>query len=222
VLLDQAFAPPPRTPRLLRRSLPALAFLLLAFSTSGCSMFRAQFGGGIGLGADIKIPGLLHTGLSAGQYMNIGIRYDDPELSHDASATLVAWHWEGRESRRPEGPKEQQLPLGRGRTLLGEHACWGGLPPLTTYNDRDGLSVWDFEIGVMLLVLDFRIGFNPLRLDRPDKRPRHPAPPPPERPPTAPREDEGVPSRSPGMRPTYERDPLLPAVDPPPDRGSGD
>ncbi|MBI3725282.1 hypothetical protein HY251_15225 [bacterium] len=190
-------------------------------------MFRAQFGGGIGIGADIKIPGLIHTGLSAGQYMNVGIRYDDPELSHDASATLVAWHWEGRESRRPEGPKEHTLPLGRGRTLLGEHSCWAVLPPLTTTNDKDGLSVWDFEIGIMLLVLDFRIGFNPLRLDRPDKRPRQPttAPPPREARPPSTELDASAPakpSRSGGLRPTYERDPLLPAVDPPPDRGSGD
>src|SRR5947208_2875298 len=123
-----------------RRGSFILLAIVLSGAGSGCSAFRAQFGGGIGIGADIKIPGLVHTGLDAGQYMNLGIRYDDPELSHDASATLVAWHWEGRESRRRE----------ERRKLIPEHACWAGLPPLTTNNDRDGLSVWDFEIGIML------------------------------------------------------------------------
>lgn len=181
----------------------ALALGALAFATSGCSAFRAQFGGGIGVGADIKIPGLIHAGLDAGQYMNIGLRYDEPELSHDASACLVAWHWEGRESRRPE----------EGRKLLSEHQCWAVLPPLTTQIDRDGLSVWDFEVGVMLLVIDLRIGFNPLRWDNPDKRPR-------ERPPAAAPRQPGPGRAAPAPeRSVYERDPLVPANDPPHERG---
>jgi hypothetical protein len=190
-----------------------IVFLAAVLSTQGCSAFRAQFGGGIGLGVDVKIPGLLHTGLDAGQFMNLGVRYDTPELSHDASATLVAWHWEGRESRRPE----------QGHKLLPEHQCWAALPPLTTVNNKDGQSVWDFEIGIMLLVMDFRLGFNPLRWDNPDKRPRerppvaNPLPPPPqgELPASAP----GPSARPARPEPSvYERDPLLPAGDPPSER----
>jgi hypothetical protein len=172
-------------------------------------MFRVQFGGGIGLGADIKIPGFCHTGLDAGQYMNIGLRYDEPELSHDASATLVAWHWEGRESRRPE----------EGKKLIAEHQCWGWIPPVTTVNDKDGLSVWDFEIGIMFFVLDLRLGFNPLRLDHPDKKPRHPQPEGKiiyglDKPPAPTRRPPATSQPSP-----YERDPLLPQGDPPQERG---
>lgn len=178
-----------------------IAFVFLALASSGCSAFRAQFGGGIGLGADIKIPGLVHTGLDAGQYMNVGLRYDEPELCHDASATLVAWHWEGRQSKRPE----------EGRKLIAEHQCWAGLPPLTTGIDRDGLSVWDFEIGVMFLVLDIRLGFNPLRWNNPDRRPRDRGAPPPQ---PQRRPQPATPERS-----VYERDPLVPAADSPRERG---
>jgi hypothetical protein len=176
--------------------------LLVAFlaSTSGCAGFRAQFGGGIGIGADIKIPGFCHTGLSAGEYMNVGVRYDEPELSHDAEITAVAWHWEGRQSRR----------RGEGRKFIGEHACFGWIPPLTTYLDKDDLAIWDFEIGVNLLVIDIRLGFNPVRLVRPPRRnpgdDAVPAPPPP---PPRPRPVE---------RDYFETDPLLQPGDPPPDR----
>lgn len=192
-------------PRHARRVSVALGVGGLLLAASGCSMFRAQLGGGIGIGADLKIPGLVHTGLSAGQYMNVGIRYDDPELSHDASATLVAWHWEGRQSHRK----------GEGRAFLGEHSCWAGVPPLTETLDKDHLSVWDFEIGVNLLVIDVRLGFNPVRLDQGGHRRAEPAPVtrPLPRAPAAP-----APPRRPN--PAAERDPLMPgAVDPPIDAG---
>jgi hypothetical protein len=193
----------------MRRLSTTLLLLGVALVSNGCSMFRAQFGGGIGIGADVKLPGLLHTGLSAGQYMNVGIRYDTPELSHDASATLVAWHWEGRQNRRRE----------QGRKYIPEHSCWAVLPPLTKMIDRDQLSVWDFEIGLDLLVLDLRVGFNPLRWEGWARSPRPPEPAEPA--PTAPPPDSRpvAPARHPTV---YERDPLLPPVDPPPERGDDD
>lgn len=136
-----------------------LILALLAFAP-GCQAFRAQIGGGIGIGADIKLPGLVHTGLSAGQFMNIGIRYDDPELSNDVEVNAIAYHWSGRHSRGPE----------HRRRLISEHSCWAGVPPITTIEDKDdNLSAWDFEIGIMALVLDIRLGFGPARLERPKK-----------------------------------------------------
>ncbi len=188
----------------MRRSVAILAlrivFLGALASTSGCAGFRAQFGGGIGIGADIKLPGLCHTGLSAGQYMNVGLRYDTPELSHDAEVTALAWHWEGRQSRR-RGPKSD----GGGRHFLGEHACFGWIPPATTYLDKDDLAIWDFEIGLNLLVIDFRLGFNPVRLIRPPRpRPEPPAP---------------TPTATPRPSKSYwESDPLIQPGDPPSER----
>lgn len=184
----------------MRRLVPTAVLALLAVSASGCAGFRAQFGGGVGIGADLKLPGLCHTGLAAGEYMNIGIRYDEPELSHDAHVTALVWHWEGRQSRRP-GDKH--------RYFLGEHACFGWVPPVTTYLDKDDLAIWDFEIGVDLLVIDVRLGFNPVRLVRPPRR--HPdeavpAPPPP------------PPRVRPAERPYFESDPLLQPGDPPPEQ----
>jgi hypothetical protein len=176
-----------------------IGLLALLASASGCAGFRAQFGGGIGIGADIKIPGFCHTGLSAGEYMNVGIRYDEPELSHDAEVVAIAWHWEGRQSRR----------RGEGRRFVGEHACFGWIPPVTTYLDKDDLAIWDLEIGLNLLVIDLRLGFNPVRLVRPP----HPSP-----------ADQMVPApppptpRQPAERDYYESDPLLQPGDPPPDR----
>ncbi len=191
----------------MRSSVSLALVLLVVGTTSGCAGFRAQFGGGIGLGADIKIPGFCHTGLSAGEYMNIGIRYDDPELSHDAEVTAVAWHWEGRQSRR----------RGEGRKFICEHACFGWIPPYTTYVDKDDLAIWDLEIGVNLLVLDMRLGFNPARLFHPPKRSQNDAEKGPpanegtsETPPTQPR-------KPPREGNYYETDPLLQPGDPPPD-----
>jgi hypothetical protein len=181
-----------------RRSGAIFVLVFLVLATSGCAGFRAQIGGGVGIGADIKLPGFCHTGLSAGQYMNIGIRYDEPELSHDAEVNAIAWHWEGRQSRR-RGPARE----GGGRHFLGEHACFGWIPPATTYLDKDDLAIWDLEIGLNLLVIDIRLGFNPVRLIRPPRPRPEPAPSPP---PTAtPR-----PSRS-----YWESDPLLQPGDPP-------
>ncbi|HZU95985.1 MAG TPA: hypothetical protein VFF73_04695 [Planctomycetota bacterium] len=143
----------------MRRWCGALLLGVALVSTSGCAGFRAQFGGGIGLGADVKLPGLWHMGLSAGQYMNVGIRYDEPELSHDAEINAMVWHWEGRQSRHRGTP----------RHFVCEHACWGVLPPVTTTCNKDDLAIWDFEIGLNLLVIDLRLGFNPVRLVRPPK-----------------------------------------------------
>ena len=190
----------------MRRPASLLGLLFLLVATSGCAGFRAQFGGGIGIGADIKLPGLCHTGLSAGQYMNIGIRYDEPELSHDAEINAFIWHWEGRQSRR----------RGEGRHFLCEHACFAWIPPATTYVDKDDLAVWDFEIGVNLLVIDVRLGFNPVRLIRPPKKAPESATPAPG--PSAP---APVPVERASPRPSkdyYETDPLLQPGDPPPDK----
>lgn len=175
----------------------SISFLFAALvASSGCAGFRAQIGGGIGIGADLKLPGFCHTGLSAGQYMNIGIRYDTPELSHDAEVNAIAWHWEGRQSRR----------RGAGRHFLVEHACWGWIPPVTTYEDKDDLAIWDFEVGVNLLVIDIRLGFNPVRLVRPPRKPSE-APPAP------------APSAQPRPSKDYwESDPLVQPGDPPPER----
>ena len=187
--------------------------VLLVGTTSGCAGFRAQFGGGIGLGADIKIPGFCHTGLSAGEYMNIGIRYDDPELSHDAEVNAIAWHWEGRQSRR----------RGEGRKFICEHACYGWIPPETTYVDKDELAIWDFEIGVNLLVLDVRLGFAPARLVHPAKSSPNKDATPSQGPTTtgATRDSTDAPAPAPKKPPRdgnyYETDPLLQPGDPPPD-----
>lgn len=181
----------------MRRAASILVLLSALATTSGCAGFRAQFGGGIGLGADIKLPGFCHTGLSAGQYMNVGLRYDNPELSHDAEITAIAWHWEGRQSRR----------RGEGRHFLVDHACWGWIPPVTSYETKDDLAIWDFELGVNLLVIDVRLGFNPVRLVRPPKV----APPPP--PPPAPTPARPAPEPTP--KTYYENDPLMQPGDPP-------
>lgn len=179
-----------------RRATLALAALLLLL-LGGCQAFRVQIGGGIGLGADIKLPGLCHTGLSAGQFMNIGLRYDQLELSHDVELNALAFHWSGRQSKGPE----------HARRWLDEHRCWGWLPELfTEYDTDDGLSAWDFEIGIMALVLDFRIGFGPARLDRPAKR--VPPPPSPSRRPVPPPPARSVESGRVSDAPVDDRDPL--------------
>lgn len=122
--------------------------LMTTMALAGCGRaWRIEAGTGLGLGADLKVPGLLHTGLAAGRFHNKGFRYDTGwRDDREDNATLLLWHWE----RNPDRPP------------LGTHTCWGLLPPLTTTSRwGDEREAYSLEIGLMLVFVDLRIGFNP-------------------------------------------------------------
>ena len=124
--------------------------VLVALSTSigGCAMFRAAVGMGAGIGADVKIPALLHAGAGVGTFQHVGTHYGRPaHKSWETSANFVLWHWEGDLSE----------------PVSVDHACAGLFPPLTSYDENsDDIDGWSLEIGLMLGVIDLRLGFNPM------------------------------------------------------------
>lgn len=138
-------------------SVAALAALLAA--APGCSMFRAQVGYGLGLGVDLQVPALLHTGLAAGDFTHVGPSYGRPARARrEVGLTALVWHYEGERDVTEDDwfPAESSRP---------KHGCWAGLPPASTYTgDKIGTDVqpYSFEIGLMLIGVDLRLGFNPV------------------------------------------------------------
>jgi len=157
------------------RTLIALvALVLLASGSSGCLMVRAEVGVGLGLGADVRIPGLAHVGAGAGEFKTAGWRYDlGYGTRREVHGAAVLWHFEGRrgvltsdEDRAlREGRLDADAEAALRRRLRPSHACFGLLPPLTSHGrDRTGRLVdpWSLEVGLMLVFFDVRLGFNPL------------------------------------------------------------
>lgn len=128
--------------------------LTLVCLGSGCGMFRAQFGLGYGLGADVEIPGIVHTGLGVGSFYTVGTVYNLGYVEREETLiSVLAWHHCG-------------IDDGRGFPGLVDHACWCWLPPLTQYRHRGGelsrhARGWSFEFGAMCLFFNFRLGINP-------------------------------------------------------------
>ena len=143
--------------------------LLLLFAVSGCASVRAQVGYGFGAGADVKIPLLLHTGLGFGFWKHIGPDYgraaDGKEPAReedgdywDITVTYpfkVAHHESCRRQRNhgfPEDPLDQDRPE--------NHDCKMFLP-VSLFTDGYTYHHYALEIGLMLGVVDLRLGFNP-------------------------------------------------------------
>jgi hypothetical protein len=127
----------------IRRSLAAFVLAVV----SGCC---AQVGVGVGLGADVRVPVLLHTGLEAGSFVSAGPHYGKKDYSS-----------EGRWIPR------FMLPFGHVDGweifITSDHACWAVLPVATETNSTSleadpGLAL---EVGLMLGVLELRWGVNP-------------------------------------------------------------
>lgn len=133
----------------LRRTL----LLAVAVLSTGCQMFRAEVGMGAGLGATVKVPALVHTGLEVGDFQHAGWHYGrESQNEREAIATVVFWHWEG-DLREP---------------MQTHHACAALIPPLTTYsNDEADRDMWSLELGLSLFLFDLRLGFNPAAQPRP-------------------------------------------------------
>jgi hypothetical protein len=131
-----------------RNSNAAGAIVALLF-LSGCSAnaLRCNVGVGIGLGADVQVSGLLHGGLLAGAFAEGGPYYGEDAGRLDGSVTLGLFHFMDRGFKHSKN----------------HHMCFGLLPgisgPLWDL-DRDA-HPWAFELGVALLLVEFRIGYDP-------------------------------------------------------------
>ncbi len=139
---------------------------------SGCTLARAQVGVGLGLGADVKLPALAHTGLGAGEFVHVGPRYDQSfGVERETIVNVPGWHWEGARGtltadeyhRVHSGDLSPGAEAAARSELRRTHACAGGLPAVTTYSHGpDQIAEASLEVGLMLGLFDILIGFNPL------------------------------------------------------------
>ena len=141
------------------RARALLAALLL--SLGGCRLFRAEVGLGLGLGAEVHLSGLVHTGALATAYAGLGVLYHRPSAGLPfgfvglSSVTLPFFHWSGL-----------SLPIGPAYRTLTVHSNLGLLPPLTAgvAGEKRGRwrPVWAFEVSVAALFVTVRLGFDPI------------------------------------------------------------
>lgn len=141
---------------MVRRALLLLALALLP----ACKATRAEAGFGLGLGVDVHLSGVLHTGLLASRGIGTyGPVYGKSEGRTDYLAlTFGLYHYE---------------QSGFKRTFY-EHSNLGVAPPLTKgLLSRDVRShPWAFELTIAPVFCLLRIGFDPTLLFEPDPVPR--------------------------------------------------
>ena len=124
--------------------------VLLALLASGCSAFRADIGPGIGIGADVQIPAVLHTGFGVGYYTYVGHNYGEGWRAFndwEMGDTLIFVHL---------ATDEQYY----------RHFCFAFLPIVTTIDeDHAGPDLpqgWHrLEVGLFALFIGVRLGVDP-------------------------------------------------------------
>ncbi len=142
--------------------LSAIALVLVSWC-AGCAAFRAEVGHGVGLGVQLGVPAVLHTGLGGGQFEHLGHNYRDgwrhgnpgaPGYDIDAEFALVVAHWsEARDRFVLDGGAEAAL----GCFGPSQHACV--LVPVAAHPGH--ASSYGLEVSAALLFFDLRLGFNP-------------------------------------------------------------
>lgn len=135
-----------------------LPLLVIGLASPGCSAFRAEFGVGPGLGADVHMSGLVHTGALAAMNITGGTTYGEQSGGLGATLTVPAFHYELIFLGGPCGGTQYQ------------HSSLGLLPPLT--GGVSGTEVrsrpWAFELALGLGLVMIRIGVDPSVLFDPD------------------------------------------------------
>lgn len=150
-------------------------FLAGALLLSGCSAFRAEIGLGVGIGAEIELPAVLHTGFSAAGFYYVGHNYKTgwragtPSGHFDESKSFIIGH---------DTDDYESWP-----GAIRQHYC-DAIVPIWTSGEHDPTEWQALEIRAHALFIGFRIGFNawnlfPGKEAGPPKVEPQPAPSPP-------------------------------------------
>lgn len=126
---------------------------LLLFATAmlvgpGCSAFRADVGLGVGFGAEIELPVVLHTGLAGSGFYYVGHDYHrgwragNTTTHLDESGALLFVHYADE--------------YGSGN----HHECMGFFP-IWTSREKDPTEWQPLEVRVYALFVALRLGWNP-------------------------------------------------------------
>ncbi|RMG09559.1 MAG: hypothetical protein D6731_19220 [Planctomycetota bacterium] len=143
----------------MKRAAPLLAVGLLLLP--GCRSLRAEVGVGAGFGVELSLPVVLHTGLSLGGFTYVGHRYDrgwgahrkDGDFDHSGRALFFC-------SMSHDGAI---LPPDLAIWKAAEFHTCGGVAPLLwdVLREKDPRESYALEIGVHLLFVSLRLGWNP-------------------------------------------------------------
>ena len=146
------------------KRLAALLLSCLLLAAPGCASFRAEVGVGAGLGVEVSLPVILHTGFALGGFTYVGHRYDkgwgahrkDGDFDHSGSAVLF-------HSMSHDGAI---IPPDLAIWKAGEEHTCGGVAPLLwdVIREKDTRHSYAFEIGIHLLAISIRLGWNPYYL----------------------------------------------------------
>ena len=145
-----------------RHSIPTTACLLLALLLpflAGCNAVRAQIGVGMGIGAQVKIPATLHTGICFGSYRHMGFDYGRGLCMGERFAKywkvgcFIVCHNEFY---------ADDFMVGTYYTAWAKHSCAALLPFLydKDYPEEDVFGAYSLEVDVAALLLDIRLGIN--------------------------------------------------------------
>lgn len=144
-----------------RRMVRRLFLFVVLALLPACKATRAEFGFGLGLGADVHLSGALHTGLLAsrgiGTYGPVYGKSAGGRLDYTA-VTLGLFHYEYTGFKR----------------AFYEHSNLGVAPPLTTglLSRTVRAHPWAFELTIAPVFCLLRVGFDPMLLFEPDPVPR--------------------------------------------------
>jgi len=119
------------------------ALLLIAGSLSGCSAFAISGGVGIGVGADLRVSGLLHTGAIAWFGFEGGSVYGRSPSLFNLLAALAFPHFEDSSFKG----------------TAFEHRCLGLLPGLLSEGEHH--HPWAFEVNVAAVFFHLKLGWDP-------------------------------------------------------------
>ena len=155
-----------------RRIVVVLVLSLSLMGGSGCAAFRAEAGFGLGVGAVMKVPAILHVGLAYMKLAHFGHNYcdgwragDTGGLDHhlDKEVALVIFHHSGvvdkwRDVTVYDHEGTPTLFTDPPIVEKTSHNCFGLLPMLS---EPDQASSYALEVSVGLIFFDIRLGFNP-------------------------------------------------------------
>lgn len=125
------------------RGLARAALLLVLALGSGCSSFAVSGGLGLGVGAEVRLSGLLHTGLLAYMGFEGGSVYGERPRLFNAFLCAGVFHFE-----------ESAF-----KGAAWRHTCFGLLPGLISEGKNH--HPWAFEVSVALLFCHLRVGWDP-------------------------------------------------------------
>jgi hypothetical protein len=144
-----------------------IAMLLLA---SGCSAFRADAGLGFGIGAEVKLPYVLHAGFNGGKYKYAGHDYEygwhagREDGYWETCVLLFIFHLEEYQDRFMTTYNDGLYQY-TNYQYKGHHMCGVLLPyAFDVMRKRDTSRSTELAVRVSLLPLSFVLGFDPVRL----------------------------------------------------------